>query len=64
MRATLALLALAFLAGCGRVGPPRPPGPANEIIFPRAYPAPPKDTASTSGPAPVVPSVPLAVPTR
>ena len=64
MRATLALLALAFLAGCGRVGPPRPPGPASEIIFPRAYPTPPKGSATPSGPAPVMPTVPLAVPTR
>jgi predicted small lipoprotein YifL len=30
---------LALLAGCGRLGPPRPPGPAEAITFPRAYPA-------------------------
>jgi uncharacterized membrane protein len=28
-----------LLAGCGRLGPPRPPGPAEAITFPRAYPA-------------------------
>ena len=64
MKIALALLALAFVAGCGRVGPPRPPGPASEIIYPRPYPAPPKDDLAPSGPAPVMPSVPLAVPTR
>jgi predicted small lipoprotein YifL len=36
----LALLAAVALAGCGRVGPPRPPGPADQITYPRAYPAP------------------------
>jgi predicted small lipoprotein YifL len=35
----LAALALA-LAGCGRVGPPRPPGPVDQITYPRLYPAP------------------------
>jgi len=34
-----ALLApLLLLGACGRVGPPRPPGPASEIIYPRLYP--------------------------
>lgn len=36
----VALLAALALAGCGRVGPPRPPGPADQITYPRAYPAP------------------------
>jgi predicted small lipoprotein YifL len=37
----LALLALAglALAACGRVGPPRPPGPQEAITYPRSYPA-------------------------
>jgi hypothetical protein len=35
--AACALAALA-LAGCGRIGPVKPPGPASEIIYPRAYP--------------------------
>jgi predicted small lipoprotein YifL len=42
-RAVLLLLVLAVaapvLAACGRVGPPRPPGPADQITFPRTYPA-------------------------
>jgi hypothetical protein len=29
-----------LLAGCGRAGPPRPPGPREAIIYPRTYPAP------------------------
>jgi predicted small lipoprotein YifL len=64
MKAALALLALVALAGCGRVGPPRAPGPANQVIYPRGYPAPPKDSTAPILPAPVMPNVPLAVPTR
>jgi len=40
MRSVSAILALALLAACGRVGPPRPPGPVEQITFPRPYPAP------------------------
>ncbi|TCH96578.1 hypothetical protein EJV46_18485 [Roseococcus sp. SYP-B2431] len=41
MRALLALLAASLLlAACGRVGPPRPPGPRSAITYPRVYPAP------------------------
>lgn len=38
----LALIGLAALAlaGCGRMGPPRQPGPADQITYPRGYPAP------------------------
>lgn len=36
--AALALSALA-LAGCGRPGPIRAPGPADQITYPRSYPA-------------------------
>ena len=40
MRAlSLALLGVLALGACGRVGPPRPPGPADAITFPRSYPA-------------------------
>jgi hypothetical protein len=40
MRAlSLGLLAALALAACGRVGPPRPPGPQEAISFPRSYPA-------------------------
>ena len=34
----LAAALLPALAGCGRAGPPRAPGPAEAIIYPRAYP--------------------------
>lgn len=44
MRAACAMLALLAaatpLAGCGRYGPPRPPGPAEEVVYPRNYPGP------------------------
>jgi predicted small lipoprotein YifL len=38
---TLLVLAVAapVLAACGRSGPPRPPGPADQITYPRTYPA-------------------------
>ncbi len=39
MRFGIAMLALGLLAACGRVGPPRPPGPADQVTFPRPYPA-------------------------
>ena len=39
MRAILALtVALGLLAACGKKGPPDPPGPPSEIIWPKAYP--------------------------
>jgi len=38
-RSLLLLLAVAFLASaCGRMGPIRPPGPAEEVTYPRQYP--------------------------
>jgi len=40
MRLVLIVLAAGTLAACGRVGPPRPPGPVEAITYPRAYPAP------------------------
>ena len=43
MRPAILLLALAVaVAGCGKKGPPSPPGPADQIIFPKAYPKPEK----------------------
>ena len=41
MRWFCAFLALGLLAACGRVGPPRPPGPLDQVTYPRSYPAPP-----------------------
>jgi len=35
----LALLGALTLAACGKRGPPAPPGPPNEITYPRPYPA-------------------------
>ena len=39
----LGVLVLAMVApllvACGRSGPPRPPGPPEQITFPRSYPA-------------------------
>ncbi|MDI2090115.1 hypothetical protein [Commensalibacter oyaizuii] len=26
------------LSGCGRKGPPKPPGPPSKVTYPRAYP--------------------------
>ncbi len=41
MRILLAIgLALA-VAGCGKKGPPSPPGPPSAITYPKSYPAPP-----------------------
>jgi hypothetical protein len=40
MRPLLLLGALALLlAGCGRMGDVRPPGPPDQIAYPRSYPA-------------------------
>lgn len=37
LMAVVMLSALA-LAGCGKKGPPEPPGPPDQIIWPRTYP--------------------------
>jgi predicted small lipoprotein YifL len=33
------LIALVLLASCGKKGSPNPPGPANEVSYPRTYPS-------------------------
>lgn len=38
----LALAAALALSACGKKGPPLPPGPADQITYPRLYPAIPK----------------------
>jgi hypothetical protein len=48
----VALLGVFALAGCGKKGPPEPPGPRDQIIYPRSYPvAPPGPPAAVSPPA-------------
>ena len=32
------LLGIVTLAGCGKKGPPSPPGPPDQIAWPRVYP--------------------------
>ena len=32
------LALLAALAGCGKKGSPAPPGPADQVTYPKAYP--------------------------
>jgi predicted small lipoprotein YifL len=32
------LLGIGLLAACGKKGPPSPPGPPEQITYPRAYP--------------------------
>jgi hypothetical protein len=34
----LAALLPGLLAACGKRGPPSPPGPANQVTYPRVYP--------------------------
>ena len=55
-RRLLALLAASALAGCGRAGPPKAPGPKDQIIYPRAYPNYPKQPEPQGPPAPAAPA--------
>ncbi len=32
------LVVMLALAGCGKKGPPSPPGPAGQVTYPRSYP--------------------------
>ena len=34
----LAFLLPGFLTACGKRGPPSPPGPANQVTYPKVYP--------------------------
>jgi hypothetical protein len=34
-----AMIAVLLLAACGKEGPPRPPGPPDQVQFPRVYPS-------------------------
>lgn len=56
----VAMVALALLAGCGRVGPIAPPGPAERITYPRFYPA--QDPGRPAPAAPVAPPADLWAP--
>jgi predicted small lipoprotein YifL len=38
MRVALVFALVLALAACGKKGPNSPPGPADQIIYPRAYP--------------------------
>ena len=43
MRAFLALaltlaMTLGLLVACGKKGPPQPPGPPDQVIYPKTYP--------------------------
>lgn len=39
MRIFLCLALIAFaLAACGKKGPPSPPGPPDQILYPKSYP--------------------------
>ncbi|WP_424139136.1 hypothetical protein [Roseomonas chloroacetimidivorans] len=64
----LGLGVLLALAGCGRVGPIRAPGPASEIIYPRPYPYFPRDASqqapstSEAGRSSVPDNLPVARP--
>jgi predicted small lipoprotein YifL len=39
MRLFAALLLVLAVTACGKRGPPVPPGPADQVTYPRSYPA-------------------------
>ena len=59
MKSALPLMVVTIvLAGCGKVGPPQPAGPADQVTWPHAYPTP--NPALLAPPPPVPPAVPPA----
>jgi hypothetical protein len=68
----LLLVVVAALAGCGKVGPPQPIGPADQITWPHGYPTPnpallappPVPPASTPFPPSTVMPTPTTTPIR
>ena len=41
--AVLTLVLAVAITACGKKGPPLPPGPADQVTYPRLYPAPSKE---------------------
>jgi predicted small lipoprotein YifL len=39
MRVLVALMMVLAIAACGKRGPPVAPGPADQVTYPRSYPA-------------------------
>jgi predicted small lipoprotein YifL len=39
MRILIALALVLSVVACGKRGPPQPPGPADQVTYPRSYPA-------------------------
>ena len=39
MKVLVALMVVLAIAGCGKRGPPVAPGPADQVTYPRGYPA-------------------------
>jgi hypothetical protein len=54
--ASLVLVVTLALAGCGKVGPPQPLGPADQVIWPHGYPTP---NPALLAPPPATPPQPM-----
>ncbi len=61
MKLLLACAGLLVLAACGRPGPPRPPGPADQVTYPRAYPPRPEGSVAPAG-TPASSGAPVSLP--